>query len=108
MPRLVGNPFLVDRVVDARQDAHNLATTGIHSDRGAKRVHHVNRFGLGVLPRTGVERGWLRGQSADRTEIDHVSLQLRAQRFLKIGGDLHVLAAADRASPGTPPTSVYE
>ena len=95
--RLVRNPFLVDRIVDARQDAHDLATTQIHPDRRAQRVHHVNRLGLNVLPRTGVERRRLRGQSANRTQIDHVSLQLRTQRSFKIGGDLHILAAADRA-----------
>ena len=33
VPRLVGNPFLVDRVVDARQDAHDLAAARVDSDR---------------------------------------------------------------------------
>ncbi len=33
--RLVGNPFLVHVVVDARQDAHDLAPAGIDADGGA-------------------------------------------------------------------------
>ena len=32
MPRLVGDPFLVDGVVDARQDAHHLAPTAVDAD----------------------------------------------------------------------------
>jgi len=34
-------------------------------------------------------------ERADRAEIDHVALQLRGHRVLKISGDLHVLAAPD-------------
>ena len=95
--RLVGNPFLVDRVIDARQDAHDLAAARIDPDRRAERVHDVDRFGLGVFPRPGMERGRFRGQGADRAKVDDVALQFRGQRLLQIGGDLHVLAAADRA-----------
>ena len=97
MPGLVGNPFLVDGVVDARQDAHDLAAARIDPDRRAQRVHDVNRFRLRELPRPGVEGDRLRGQGADRTKVDDVALQFRAQRVVKIGGDLHVLTAADGA-----------
>ena len=54
-------------------------------------------LGLGQLPRPRREGIGLRGQRADRAEIDDVALQLRGQRLLEIGGDLHVLAAADGA-----------
>ena len=47
---LVGNPFLVDRLVDARQDPHHFAAAGIDPDRGAYAVHHVDRLGLAELP----------------------------------------------------------
>ena len=97
VPRLVGNPFLVDRIVDARQDAYDLTSARIETDRRAQRIHNVDRLGLDVLPRAGVERGRFRGQGSNRTEVDNVTLQLRRQRLLEIGGDLHVLAAADRA-----------
>ena len=49
------------------------------------------------LPRPRREGVGLRGERADRAEIDHVALQLRGHRLLEIGGDLHVLAAADGA-----------
>ena len=45
--RLVGDPLLVHRLVDARQDSHHLAAAGIDPDRGADAVHHVDRL---VLP----------------------------------------------------------
>ena len=95
--RLVGNPLLVHVVVDARQDAHHLAAAGVDADRGADRVHDVDRFGLVQLPRPRREGIGLRGQRADRAEIDDVALQLRRHRGFEIGGDLHVLAAADGA-----------
>ena len=44
VPRLVGDPFLVDRIVDARQDAHDLAAARIDPDRGAQRIHDVDRI----------------------------------------------------------------
>ena len=97
MAGLVGNPFLVHVVVDARQDAHDLAAAGVDADRRAERVHHVDGLGLRQLPGPRRERIGLRGQRADRAEIDHVALQLRRHRLLEIGGDLHVLAAADGA-----------
>ena len=41
-----------------------------------------------------------RRQRADRAQVDDVALQLREHRVLEIGGDLHVLAAADGAEVG--------
>ena len=54
--RLVGNPFLVDVVIGARQDAHHLAAAGIDADGAAERVHDVDRLGLVQLPRPRRER----------------------------------------------------
>ena len=50
LPRLVGNPFLVHVVVDARKNTHDLASAGVHADRRAERIHHVDRLRLGQLP----------------------------------------------------------
>ena len=97
VPRLVGNPLLVDRLVDARQDAHHLAAARVDADRRADRVHHVDRLRLAELPRPRRERIGFRGQRADRADVDEIALQLRAQRLLEVGRDLHVLAAAGRA-----------
>src|SRR5581483_10156771 len=97
---LVGDPFLVDVVVGARQDAHDLAAARIDPDRRAERVHHVDRFGLAELPRACRERVRLGGERADRTEIDDAALQLRGHRLFQISRDLHVLAAPGGAELG--------
>src|SRR6478609_2099425 len=53
---LVGNPFLVDRLVDARQHPHHLAPAGVDADRRTNAVHHVYRLRLAELPWTRGER----------------------------------------------------
>ncbi len=100
MAGLVGNPFLVHRLVDARQDPHHLAAAGIDADRRAYAVHHVDRLGLAELPGPRRESIGLRGQRAHRANVDQIALQFRGQRRLQIGGDLHVFAAAGRAHLG--------
>src|SRR4029077_13275511 len=95
MAGLVGNPLLVHVVVNTRQDAHHLASTRIDPNGRAEAVHDVDRFGLGEFPRPILQRPWLGGERADGAEIDDVPLQLGTHRVLEIGGDLHVLAAAD-------------
>ncbi len=57
-------------------------------------------FGLCVFPRTRMELCRLRGQRANGAKIDDIALQFRSQRVFEIGGDLHVLAAANRAELG--------
>ena len=57
-------------------------------------------LGLGQLPRPRLEGVGLRGQRADRAEVDDVALELGGHRPLEIGGDLHVLAAAGGAELG--------
>ena len=94
---LVGDPLLVHRLVDARQDAHDFAAARVDPDRRADRVHHVDRLGLAELPRPRRERIGLGGQRPDRAQVDHVALQLGRHRVFEVGGDLHVLAAPDGA-----------
>ena len=97
MPRLVGNPFFVHRVVYARQDADHLASARVDPDRRAERVLHVDALGLLIFPgpRTKILR--LRQQRADGAEVRDIALKLRRHGALEICGDLHVLAAPDRA-----------
>ena len=61
------------------------------------RIHDIDRLGLGQLPGPRHEGVRLGGERADRAEIDHVAGELRHHAVLEIGGDLHVLAAADGA-----------
>ena len=100
MAGLVGNPFLVHGLVEARQNPHHLAAAGIDADGGAHRIHHVDRLGLAEFPRPRRKRVGFRGQRSHRADIDQIALQLRGQRAFKVGGDLHVLAAAGGAHFG--------
>ena len=97
MARLVGDPFLVDGVVHARQDAHHLPPARIDADGAAERIHDVDRERLAELPGPRHEGVRLRGERADGTEIDDVPRQIGKHAPLEIGGDLHVLATADGA-----------
>ncbi len=94
---LVRDPLLVDLLVEARQDAHHLRPARIDADIAANGIEHIDRLGLAQLPRAGDEGVGLRGQRADRAQIDHVARQLGGQRFLDVGADLHVLAASGSA-----------
>ena len=70
MARLVGNPFLVHGLVDARQNAHHFASTRIDANGRADRVHHIDGLRLAQLPGSCRERIWLRRQCAHRANID--------------------------------------
>ena len=52
---------------------------------------------LRQLPGPRLEAVGLGDERADRAEIDDVAGKLAGQRLFEIGGDLHILAAADRA-----------
>ena len=94
--RLVGDPLLVHRLVEARQHAHHFAPAGIDIDVAADGVEDVDGFGAVQLPGPGHEGVGLGGQRADRAEVDDVGRKLGAQCPLDIGADLHMLAAAER------------
>ncbi len=95
--RLVGDPFLVDLLVEARQHAHHRLAARIDADIAAHRVEHVDGLGLGELPRPRDERIRLRRQRPDGAEVDDIGGKLRGQRFFEVGDDLHILAATDGA-----------
>ena len=76
----------------ARQKAHDFAAFGINADVRAKRVHHVDRFGLGQFPRTGGESVGFGHQRANRAQIDDIALHVRIKRFAQIGCDLRIFA----------------
>ena len=77
----------------ARQDAHDFAALGVHPDVRPERIHHVDGFGLGQLPRTGLIGIGLRRQRPHRAQVDDVALKVRIQRFVQVTGDLGILAA---------------
>ncbi len=92
--RLVGNPFLVHAVMVARQEAHHFAPLRVHTNVRAKRVHHVDGFGLGQLPRTRCKCVGLRYQRTDGAQINDVALHVAFERLTQIAGDLRILATA--------------
>ncbi len=94
---LVAQPLLVHVVIDARQDAQHFRPARIDADIAADRIEHVDAVHLVQLPRPRDEGVGLRGQRADRAEIDDISGQLGVQRALDIGADFHVLATPGRA-----------
>ena len=94
---LVGNPFLVDVVIDAGKRAHDFAPAAVEPDVRADRIADVDRERLLQLPRTGLERIGTRCQCADRAQVDHIGRKLVFRGLFEIGRDLHVLAAPDRA-----------
>ena len=96
----VGYPLLVHLLIGAREDAQDFTSARVDADRGADRVHHVDRLRLVELPGTRCKGIGFRGQRSDRAEVDHVALQLRGHGMFEIGRDLHVLATADRTELG--------
>src|SRR6185369_3384797 len=95
--RLVRNPFLVDGLVLARENAQNFAPASIDANSAPYRIHDIDRRRLGQLPGPCHEGVRLRRKRADRAKIDHVAGQVREHAALEIGGDLHVLATSDGA-----------
>ena len=95
MAGLVGNPFLVDRFVDAGQDAQHLLAARIDADVAAHGIHHIDGFGFSQFPGPRAVLIRLGGQRPHRTQINNVALQFRAHRRFEIGRDFHILAAPD-------------
>ena len=97
MTGLVGDPFLVDGVVIARQNPHDFAPARVDANGRADRVHHVDRFRLGELPRPDLARPGPVIERANRAQINHVGTHLGEHALLEVGRDLHVFAATDGA-----------
>jgi hypothetical protein len=70
--RLVGDPLLVHRLVEARQHAHHLAPAGIDIDVAADGVEHIDRFGAVQFPGPRHEGIGLGGQRAHGAEVDDI------------------------------------
>ena len=100
MARLVGNPFLIDLFIEARQHPHHLRPARIDADVAALRIHHIDGFGLAQFPGPRVEGIRLGGQRAHRAQIHHIAGQFAGEGLFQIGGDFHVLAAAGGAQIG--------
>ena len=94
--RLVGDPLLVDVLVQPRQHAQHLAPARVDPDVRTDGVKGVDRVGLLQLPGPRLEGIGPRCQRADRADVDQIAGELGIDRLLQ-GGDLGVLAAIDQA-----------
>ena len=95
--RLVVRPFFVDILIDPRKRAQHLASATVEPDVGADSVHHVDRRRLLQFPGPCFESVRLGRQRTHRAEIDDIARKFARHRAFEVGGDLHILAAADRA-----------
>ena len=70
---LVRDPLLIDVLVEARQHTQDLRAAGIDADVAADRVEDVDRLCLAQLPRPRDIGVRLRGQRADRAQINDIT-----------------------------------
>ena len=70
---LVRDPLLIDVLVEARQHTQDLRAAGIDADVAADRVEDVDRLCLAQLPRPRDIGVGLRGQRADRAQINDIT-----------------------------------
>ena len=96
----IGQPFLVDRLILAGENAQHFAAAGVDADGGAGGVEHIDAVGLLQLPGAGDEGIGAGGQRADGADIDEVAGEFGAERFFDIGADFHRLAPAGGAEFG--------
>ena len=94
---LVRDPALVDGFVFQRQYALDLASFHLHDQVRTEAVMRADRFAARQFPRTGAVAERLRGQCADRAQVDHVARQFGVDRLAHEGHDFRVFAAADHA-----------
>lgn len=127
LPGLVGDPLLVDVLVQPRHHPHHFAAPRAHQDVAAHSVQHVDGLRLPVIGRrrggegmksqweVGVRGGggWFRllpglprprGESVrlgrerpHGADVDDVARELRHEHFLHVGSNLQVVASAGRA-----------
>ena len=95
--RLIARPFLVHVFVDARHGAQHLTATAVEADVGAHGIHHVDGGSVLQFPRPRHEGVGLGCQRTDGAEINNIARELTGDSALKIAGDLHILAATNRA-----------
>ena len=78
----------------ARNNPHHFAALRIHTNRGTKRIHHINGLGLGKLPRPRRKGIRLAYKRAHRAQVNDITLQVAVERLTQIGSDFAVFAAA--------------
>ena len=81
---LVGQPFFIDVVVQARRHPQHSSAAAANNDVAANGIHHVDRIGLLQLPRPRLEGIGLGGERADRAQINHVARHFGGDGFFQI------------------------
>eukprot|EP00123_Amoebidium_parasiticum_P005546 comp16716_c0_seq1/m.14993 comp16716_c0_seq1/g.14993 ORF comp16716_c0_seq1/g.14993 comp16716_c0_seq1/m.14993 type:complete len:734 (+) comp16716_c0_seq1:240-2441(+) len=94
---LVRDPLLVDVLVQAGHDAHNLTTTGIDPDVASSSIENIDGLRLAQLPWAGSESIGLGREGTHGAQVDDVARHLRLEHLLDVRADLHVVATASGA-----------
>ena len=94
---LVREPALVDRLVLQRQHAHHAVPLDLHDEVAAERVVRGHRLAPRELPGARGVAERLRGERADRAQVDQVAGELGVDGLADERDDLGMLAAADHA-----------
>ncbi len=89
----VADPALVDVVVLARRDAHQLAAPLPQRDVAADRAFRAHAGRVRHVPRPRLEAPHARGEGADGAEVDDVAAEYRLQRLVELACDVRVHSA---------------
>src|SRR5688572_13791126 len=92
---LVGNPFLIDVWIVARQTSHHLATSVIDPDRRAAGVMFGDRGRGDQIKGPRPEAVRRAGQGTDRADLDGVAGEVGLEGFLFVDADLLQSTALD-------------
>src|SRR5581483_7831524 len=93
----VADPGLVDRLVFARNDSHQLAAQDMPEEVGSDGVVRGHQ-GMGDhLPGPRTEAVRLRDERTDRTQVDDVARKLVMHGLLDVRAHLHLFAPTDHA-----------
>ena len=93
----IRQPALVDRLVLQRQHAQHLVVLHLDDDVAAERVVAGHAAAARQFPGAGGIAERLRGQRADRAQVDHVARQFVVDGLVDERQDLGVLAAPGHA-----------
>lgn len=97
----IGQPALVDRLVVARNRAHDSPAPGVIEQVRPETVVRADVWPGTHFPGSGRVPERFVGQGADRTQVDDIARQLRVNTAFDKGADLVVLATIHAAQLGS-------
>src|SRR5207253_3517183 len=95
-PALVAQPPLVDGIAVDTEITDEPVRRRLGGDATADGALGARRLDLFQVPRTGAEAVGAGEQGADGTDLHGVAAEVRGERFVGEGEDLHLVAACDK------------